>query len=147
MAWITLTIDNVYDRLSQPEVNALKTAAIQKGQDVVTAVINMVVQEWRGALRRYHVVGKGSTIPSELETHILADIRYRLFTRLPGMKTLLDDLRVEEWKEARRVFRELDKFVFEDTDDPEDNTAVPNTGVELARVERRYFDRRKLKGL
>ncbi len=148
MAWIPLNENDVYDRLSAPEVSALKSAAIKSGQkDVIQTIINMVVQEWRGALRRYHTLNKGLTIPEELEVHVLADIRYRLFTRLPGMKTLLDELRVEEWKEARRIFRELKNMVFEDPEDPEADNTVPNTGVQVAGVEPRIMTRKKLAGL
>lgn len=149
MAWISLTQNDVYDRLSAPELSALKTAATKSGQPatVVGSIISMCVQEWRGALRRHHVLAAGETIPAELEAHVLADIRYRLFTRLPGMKGLLDELRVEEWREARRVLGKLDEYVFEDTDTPEDAAQIPNTGVETVAFENRIFTREKLAGL
>jgi hypothetical protein len=49
-------------------------------------------------------------VPDELLVHILADFRYRAFTRLPGMKGLLDDLRIEEWKRANQVRDNLIKI-------------------------------------
>lgn len=149
MAWIQLTINDVYDRLTAPEVSALKSAATKAGQSatVVGSIISMCVQEWRGALRRHHVLAAGETVPGELEAHVLADIRYRLFTRLPGMKNLLDELRVEEWREARRVLGKLDDYVFEDAETTEEAAQIPNTGVEMVAAENRIFTREKLAGL
>lgn len=147
--WIPLSINDVYDRLTAPEVSALKTSAVKSGQaaTVVGSIISMCVQEWRGALRRHHRLAAGETIPSELEAHVLADIRYRLFTRLPGMKQLLDELRVEEWREARRVIGKLDEYVFEDAGEEEPDAQIPNTGVEMVAAENRIFTRRKMAGL
>lgn len=146
---ISLSLNDVYDRLSAPEVAALRTAATKSGQSatVVGNIVSMCVQEWRGALRRHHVLAAGETIPAELEAHVLADIRYRLFTRLPGMKNLLDELRVAEWREARRVIGKLGEYVFEDAGETEPDAQVPNTGVEMAAAENRIFTREKLAGL
>lgn len=147
--WTTLDLDNVYDRLSAPEVQALRTAATKSGQTATVAgnIIRMCVEEWRGALRRHHALAAGETIPSELEAHVLADIRYRLFTRLPGMKGLLDDLRVEEWREARKIIARLDEYAFETPGEEEPAGQIPNTGVETVNAENRIFTRGKMAGL
>jgi hypothetical protein len=114
MAWITITEDLVKTRLTGAEVSALKSAALAAGQTaVLTEVIGGVVQEWRGRLRKWHTLAAGATLPDELEHHVLAVIRYRLFTRLPGMKGLLDELRVKEYDAAMKAQTELMDMAFE----------------------------------
>ena len=148
MAWIELQEMDVLSRLTDAEATALKTAATRSGQpDSVAKIIAMCIQDWRGKLRKYHVMASGQTIPSELEIHVLADIRYRLFTRLPGMKSLLDELRVEEWREANRQKASLKDSVFEDAVTAEADAQIPQSGIELTQVDSRIFTREKLKGL
>lgn len=141
--WIELNESNIYSRLSAPEVEALKGAATDRKQAaVIPEVIGMVVENWRAVLRKHHSVSIGATIPEALEVHVLADIRYRLFTRLPDMGDLLDELRVDEWKEAMRVLNSgLKNYVF---DDPPE---VPGAGVEVASSSPRRFTPRKMTGL
>ena len=131
MAWISITEDLVKTRLTGPEVNALKSAALAAGQTGVLAdVISGVVKEWRGRLRKWHTLGAGNTLPDELEHHVLAVIRYRLFTRLPAMKALLDELRVKEYDAAMKAQTELSDMAFE-APATEDTT---NAGVPLPSV-------------
>jgi hypothetical protein len=148
MAWKTLDETSVLSRLTDAEVSALKTAATRAGQpDTIAEIIGQVVQDWRGLLRRHHVLAEGSTIPSEIESHVLAEIRYRLFTRLPGMKSLLDERRVEEWTEANRTKGRLKNYVFEDAIAAEATAAMPQAGIELTKSDNRIFTREKLAGL
>ncbi len=114
MAWISITEDLVKTRLTGAELTALKSAALAPGQTgVLTDVIGGVVKEWRGRIRRWHPLAAGATLPDELEHHVLAVIRYRLFTRLPGMKGLLDELRVKEYDAAMKAQGELQEMAFE----------------------------------
>ena len=148
MAWITLTEMDVLSRLTDAEATAVKTAAVRSGQpDVVAKIISQCVQDWRGLLRRHHSLSDGQTIPSELESHVLAEIRYRLFTRLPGMKSLLDSLRVAEWEEANKNKGRLKDYVFEDAITAEADAATPQAGIELTEIPSRIFTRETLKGL
>lgn len=148
MAWKTLDETSVLSRLTDAEVSALKTAATRAGQpDTIAEIIGQVVQDWRGLLRRHHVLAEGSTIPFEIESHVLAEIRYRLFTRLPGMKSLLDERRVDEWNEANRTKGRLKDYVFEDAIAAEATAAMPQAGIELTKVDNRIFTREKLAGL
>lgn len=148
MAWIELTEMEVLSRLANDEVEALKTAATNSEQpDVVSKIISMCVQEWRGLIRRHHAVSGGNTIPAELEGHVLADIRYRLFTRLPGMKALLDDRRVAEWDESNRTKGRLKDYVFETPDTSEATAEMPQAGIEIAKVDARIFTRESMRGL
>lgn len=86
MAWEEITRDTVLSRLSGTETAALESAALDWAQhDPIPEIVAMVVAEWRAALRKRFRIGPEGTVPSELTVHILADIRYRLFTRLPDI--------------------------------------------------------------
>ena len=132
MAWIPMAEMDVLSRITDAEATAVKTAAIRIGQpDAVAKIISQCVRDWRGLLRRHHPVAAGETIPSELESHVLAEIRYRLFTRLPGMKSLLDALRVSEWEEANKTKDRLPKYSFEapaEAESIDSAAAVPDVG-------------------
>src|SRR4051794_29328669 len=96
MAWITLTETEVQNRLAKAELTALKSAAIAAGQTasaILAAAIAAVVGEVRGYVAKKNTLGAAGTIPEELESTTLALIRRYLFTRLPGMKGLFDELR------------------------------------------------------
>ncbi|MEG2614011.1 MAG: hypothetical protein RR996_03095 [Alistipes sp.] len=115
MSWNILTPDTLLSRLSGPEHDALNTAALSWAQsDPLPSIAHEVAEEWRGGLRRVTAVDRRiDAIPSELLIHVLADYRYRAFTRLPGLSRLLDDLRVEEWKRALTVRDALAKISYE----------------------------------
>ena len=117
--WIQLSSDTLLNALTSPEHTALNNAAVGQGQDNVLAdIATSVAKEWRGGLRRVCTVdARDGYVPDELLVHILADFRYRAFTRLPGMKGLLDDLRIEEWKRANQVRDNLIKISIVPPDD------------------------------
>lgn len=103
--WIPLTPESLLSRLSGQEAARLRTAALGTGQtDALAEIAALVANEWRGGLRRVTSVDtRPGYVPDELMLHMLADFRYRAFTRLPGMSELLDDLRMEEWRRANSV--------------------------------------------
>lgn len=103
--WVELTSGRLLSAMSGREVSRLKTAALGDGQsDALAEIAANVAEEWRGGLRRVTVCdSRANYVPTELMAHMLADFRYRAFTRLPGMAELLDDLRVEEWRRANTV--------------------------------------------
>jgi hypothetical protein len=117
--WIPLTSDSLLNALTSPEHTALNNAAVAQGQEnVLTDIASSVAKEWRGGLRRICTVdARAGYVPDELLIHILADFRYRAFTRMPGMKGLLDDLRIEEWKRANQVRDNLAKISIVPPDD------------------------------
>jgi hypothetical protein len=103
--WQPLTAESLLSRLSGQETSRLRTAALGTGQtDALTEIATLVAAEWRGGLRRVTSVDtRAGYVPDELMMHLLADFRYRAFTRLPGMAELLDDRRMEEWRRANTV--------------------------------------------
>jgi hypothetical protein len=112
MAWVTLNEDDVQRRLTAAELTALKTAAKASGQDgdtILSEAIQDVVKRVRGyvAACRDNLLGEGMTIPDELRGAALARVRDFLFTRLPGMKSLNDDIRQEEAKSAVATLRDV----------------------------------------
>jgi hypothetical protein len=113
--WQILTSETLLSRLSGPEHQALDRAAVDWQQDEVLGTIaHEVAEDWRGGLRRVTTVdARIDAVPSEILLHILADYRYRAFTRLPGMRGLLDELRIEEWKRALQVRDNLAKVSYE----------------------------------
>lgn len=138
MSWISITEAYVRTRLSGPELTALKSAALAAGQtNPLTDIVSKTVAEWRGKLRRYHTLGDGETIPDELEIHVLSMIRYRMITRLPGMKALLDDARVDEWEKANYALNNLDEYVFE-APTTEDTSTSSSSGPRIEAPDRDF---------
>lgn len=112
MPWITPTLTQCKERLSGPEWQALHRAATsgdQDGEDMAQVVINNTVTRIRGrvAARPENQLGAEGTIPDELMTCFLALWVYDFITRLPGMKSLLDERRVEAWKNAESELRHV----------------------------------------
>ena len=135
--WQILTPDTLLSRLSAPEHKALESVAAEWTQDnPLQDIAHEVAEEWRGGLRRVTPVDtRPDAVPSEILIHILADFRYRAFTRLPGMKRLMDDNRIEEWRRAMTIRDALAKLSYE-SPEPEnlpaglpDNIPLPAVAV------------------
>ena len=109
--WTPLTASTLVSRVSGPEAARLASAARASGQDnALDEIAVQIAGEWRGGLRRVTVCdSRAGYVPSEMLMHILADFRYRAYTRLPGMGELLDDRRVDEWRRANQVRDNLHK--------------------------------------
>lgn len=110
--WIDLTPDLLLRRVSAPERDALATAAADPSQTgTLEDTAAMVAADWRAGLRRICAPDlRPLRVPDELLIHILADFRYRAYTRLPGMAELLDALRVKEFDRAVEVRDTLNKW-------------------------------------
>jgi len=123
--WNPLTAETLLSRLTGIEQTKLNTVALKAGQsDALEEIAAQVAKEWRGGLRRYTVLdSRPGYVPDELLIHILADFRYRAYTRLPGMSDLLDDLRVKEWDRANTVRDNLVKVTVEAPDAEHAETA------------------------
>lgn len=108
--WITLTSSLVETRLTKPELTALLTAAKQSEQTaegLMEEALGVVTREARGYVPPPR--GVEGTIPDELERAVLALVREYLFTRLPGMKGLYDEIRQKEAEAARISLRDAAK--------------------------------------
>ena len=102
MAWITLTEANLGERLAGAELAALQTAATGSAGNTVPHVLESVVAEVRGRVAAYsrNKLGPAGTIPEELKASALAITRWRILSRLPGMKSLQDEARRAEYADA-----------------------------------------------
>jgi hypothetical protein len=103
--WNALTSDDVKNRLTKPELTALLGAARQVEQTpegILADAISTVTSEVRGYVAgcARNQLGAEGTIPDELASSALALLRRYLFTRLPNMKPLYDDIRQTETKDA-----------------------------------------------
>ena len=148
--WNQLTSELLRTSLSAPERAALDKAALDpEQQDVLAEIATNIAAEWRGGLRSVCVIdSRAGYVPDELLIHILADFRYRAFTRLPGMKGLLDELRVKEWDRAMKIRDNL-KDMAVVLPDAEHLEAVEQSGsgAELASGEGAYPSSCQMDGL
>ena len=102
MAWITLTETHLGERLAAAELAALQTAAVGAYGNTVPDVLDSVVAEVRGrvAANGRNQLGAAGTIPEELKAAALAIARWRILSRLPGVKSLQDEARRSEYADA-----------------------------------------------
>lgn len=110
MAWITPTLALCKTRLTGAEYTALSSAAKGAGQvadDMAQQVIDTVVTRVRGRVPPQVRLGEAGTIPDEVQGAFLALWVYEFITRLPAMKSLLDELRVKSWESANSELRDL----------------------------------------
>lgn len=155
MAWVSITSADVERKLAADEFSAISEASLPDGvtaADIIAAEITQTVAEVRGyvAGNKSNILGEAGTIPDELMEAALVILRYKVFTRLPAMKALLDELRVREYDEALRRLRDVSagRFVIvppvvaaPDVQQP----ATPIIGV--VSCDRRQNTRKKLGGL
>jgi hypothetical protein len=127
--WVELTPEILLAALSGPERDALSRAAVGPAQeDALGEIAANIAAEWRGGLRRVvRLDARPLYVPDELLTHILADYRYRAFTRLPGMSRLLDEPRREEWRRANAVRDNIHKLSIAPPDENNAET-IENSG-------------------
>jgi hypothetical protein len=137
--WVEFTAPALLSRVTGPEFDALQTAATSPEQeDVLADIAATIVADWRAVLARVAALSKRRlALPTEVEAHVLAHFRHAAFTRLPGMKRLLDEGRVREWERANKIHDNLAKLVIEppDPDDLlDDGGAAPMTpGITVPR--------------
>lgn len=110
--WNAVTPESLRSAVTGPERDALDKAALAPEQaSGLSEIAANIVAEWRGGLRRVTTLDRRPDhLPEEVMVHVLADFRYRAFTRLPGMRSLLDELRVREWERANQVRDNLTKI-------------------------------------
>jgi hypothetical protein len=110
MPWITPTLTLCKTRLTGAEYTALSSAAKSSSQEaeaMAQQVIDTVVTRIRGRVPATVKLGAAGTIPDELQGAFLSLWVYEFITRLPQMKSLLDELRVKSWDNANSELRDL----------------------------------------
>ena len=124
MAWITLTETHLGERLAAAELAALQSAAVGAYGNTVPDVLSSVVSEIRGrvAANGRNQLGADGTIPEELKASALAIARWRILSRLPGMKSLQDDARKSEYTDALALLEAVadGKFAIQQPSEPID---------------------------
>lgn len=153
--WITIASADLQQKLTADEFDAVTTVSLPDGVSAATIIadeISRTVSEVRGfvSANKTNVLGDGETIPGELLDAALCILRHKVFSRLPGMKSLLDEIRVREFDEAMRKLRDVAAGRFSlvppTTPAAADEQAAPSTiGVVSANTRRNT--RRKLGGL
>lgn len=112
MAWVEFTPAIFAQRISGPELSALKNAARSSGQDgdsLVQECVNRVIAEVRGRVGacKNNSLGLEGTIPSELIDAACAIAVYRFIIRLPGQTSLLDEKRTMAYTDAASLLRDV----------------------------------------
>ena len=155
MAWIALTEALVQNRLAAAELTALKSAALagsQTSAGILADALGAVTREVRGYVGscQRNTLGEAGTIPDELESAALALLRRHLFTRLPNMKALFDELRQKELDQAVALLRDVAacKFAIVAPTDAAPTAEQPaGTGVALVASRTRVATRETMAGL
>jgi|GEM_PF-2284738 len=148
--WVELDMGLLRSAMSGPERAALDRAATDTDQQAaLPEIAENIAAEWRCGLRSVCTVdARPLYIPSELLIHILADFRYRAATRLPGMKGLIDDLRVDEWRRANTIRDNLRNMTFVlPEEDFREESEQSGGGAELASGEGPYPTGEQMDGL
>jgi hypothetical protein len=130
MGWVNVTEDDLKTRLTGPEINNIKTAALAAGQaDPLPVTIANVANEIRGRLRNVTVLESGAKVPDSLLLVACDIVRMRLITRFPdaGLST---PERLLEYQVAVAAVERLGPFVVETPGNPETVT-LAQRGVAL----------------
>jgi len=129
--WIELTERELLSRVTEPEREALQTAATSfEQEDVLADVARGIAADWRAVLARVVSLSKRPlAVPEEVMTHVTAHFRHTAFTRIPGMKRFLDEGRVREWERANKIHDTLDKLIIAPPEDDDllNDAAAPMT--------------------
>lgn len=141
MAWITPTLDSCKRRIPK-EWPALSNAAKMQGDEadaIGQEVIDTQVTKIRGRVPMRVPLGEAGTIPDEMQDAFFALWVYGFITKLPAMKSLLDELRVKAWENANAELTALSggkiQLVPPVTAAP-DNEQAAGPGIEVAREAR-----------
>lgn len=130
MAWITLTSDDLAERLAAAELTTVQTAATGSYGDPVPDVLASVVAEVRGRVAAHasNRLGAAGTIPAELRAAALAIARWRVLSRLPGVRMLQDDARRLEYSDALSLLSAVSRGDFA-VEQPDEAVEVDTGGV------------------
>ena len=119
MSWVKITTDDIKKTLTKTEYDIL--ANLDKDTTETTIIedtINYWSNTWRQQCKKNGSIdNREGYVPASLVVHILAQIRYQLWTRIPNsMNPGLDDRRVKESDRADKVFDNITKYAIDDPD-------------------------------
>jgi uncharacterized protein DUF1320 len=155
LMWNPLLSADLQQKLSDDEFAAVTSASLPDGvtaNDIISEELSRTVNEVRGfvAGHKANILGAAGTIPDELQDAALVIVRFKVFTRLPGLKALLDELRVKEYDEAMRKLRDVSAGRFALVQPinaaPGSEQAAPST-IGVVSAPPRQNTKSKLKGL
>lgn len=112
MAWITLTAAHLKGKISDAEYGSVTAASLATGQ-TAAAIVEEELESTTVMVRGYvsgfrgNVLGEAGTIPDEVKDAALCIMRHKVFTRVPGLKRLLDEGRVREYEDAIKLLRDV----------------------------------------
>lgn len=130
MAWITLSESDLGERLAAAELTALQSAATGTHGNTVPDVMTSVVAEVRGrvAANKQNLLGAAGTIPEELRSAALAIARWRALSRLPGVRSLQDDARRQEYTDALALLAAVARGEFA-VEQPDEAAEIDTAGI------------------
>lgn len=125
MAWVKLDTDLLKTHLADSEQEALNTVAVD-ANDILQAECDHWAEAWRGRIKKYHTIDRrAGYVPTQLLAFILVHVRYSSFSRLPGMETLLDQIRRREWDAANDIFKNPELVAIDEPEEPEEDESGP----------------------
>jgi hypothetical protein len=149
--WIELTESVFRDSLTADELAGVRAAGLAEGQaDTLAGTLAGVTRKVRGKVGACakNTLGVGQTIPDELLTAACAIARVEFFSRIPGLKELLDETRMELFRAA---LRDLDAAARGDFAIEQPATVssevVSGPAVQLVESRARTATRAKMEGL
>jgi hypothetical protein len=151
--WITLTSTDLEGYLSGPEMSALPNAAKAAGQTaagIIAEALSNAVLQVRGFVSgcKTNKLGADGTIPNELKDASLCLARAIIYGRLPGMKSLNDETRQQQHRDAMDLLKATSKCEFGIVPPEEAAADQPaGTGVEQVSSRPRVAKRSDLNGL
>ncbi len=107
MPWITLTADDVATRFAEPELDALRGAALAT-VDPTDAVLASAVEEVRGYVANCprNALGEPGAIPARLKSAALSVACWNLLSRLP-VASLATPERRQQYEDAVKLLQQV----------------------------------------
>lgn len=146
MAWTTVTPNHLKKKLAKSEFELLSNLDKDNTEgSIIADLISYWINAWRQQCRKVGPIDpRDGYVPDSIVVHLLAQVRYEAWTRMPNSGGPgLDDRRVKEYDRANHVFDNIEKYALDPVEvepvDPEDPEAV-NAGDPLIIVPRQYLN-------
>ena len=120
MAWVTLSVDEVKNRLTDQEIAAVKASVSTAGvRDPLPGIVTQVIHEVRGYISGSgRKLNTGITLPESLINAAISRIRYELANTIPSGVLMTKD-RIRENEAAIELLKsiKLEGFIPESATD------------------------------